>query len=79
MEKKDLYIFVISPIIGIIGFILIITSILPFAFGFLYRKVKPKIIKEEPPKYIEFTWRREDYGENKKWMGFSFIKIMGTP
>jgi hypothetical protein len=26
---------------------LIIASILPFAFG--YRKVKPKIIKEEPP------------------------------
>jgi hypothetical protein len=56
---------------------LIITSILPFAFG--YRKVKPTIINEEPPKYIEFTWRRKNYAENKRWMGFSFIKIMGTP
>lgn len=31
----------------------IIAPILTFAFG--YRKVKPKIMKEEPPKYIEFT------------------------
>jgi len=46
IHQTDASICHLHALFGII-IALIIASILPFAFG--YRKVKPKIIKEEPP------------------------------